>query len=145
MQRLLVTGLVWTGVATEEGVVMRRGAPVLVVGTAALFAACSLIPGRIAAGSYDCYYQWSISPSEAVTAEVSGSQISWSGISADYGPEPDDGALTGPAYTLTSTRPDGGFSLGAWAPAGVAWGTKPGSLECWPPGARPSPSPEDGS
>jgi hypothetical protein len=118
---------------------------VLVVGVAVLFAACSLIPGRIAAGSYDCSYEWSVSPPEAVLAEVSGSQISWSGISADYGPEPDDGALTGPRYAITSTRPDGGFSLVAWAPAGVAWGTTPVSIECWPPVALPSPSPEDGS
>jgi hypothetical protein len=110
-----------------------------------LVGACSLIPGRIAAGSYDCYYQWSVSPTEAVTVEVSGSQISWSGISADYGPEPVDGALTGPAYVITDTEPDGGFALRAWAPAGTAWGTGPGRLVCWPPGARPSPSPEGGS
>ncbi len=109
----------------------------LLAGAAVLFAACSIIPGQIAAGSYDCYYQASVSPIEAVTAEISGSQISWSGISADYGPEPDDGALTGPAYAITSTRPDGGFSLVAWAPDGTAWGTSPGRLECWPPGARP--------
>ena len=109
----------------------------LLAGAAVLFAACSIIPGRIAAGSYDCYYQVSINPTEAVTVEVAGSQISWSGRSADYGPEPDDGALTGPRYTIKSTRPDGGFSLGAWAPKGTAWGTSPGRLECWPPGARP--------
>lgn len=109
----------------------------LLAGAAVLFAACSIIPGQIAAGSYDCYHQWSVSPTEAVTAEVAGSQISWSGISVDYGPMPDAGALTGPRYAITSTQPEGGFSLVAWAPDGTAWGTSPGHLDCWPPGARP--------
>jgi hypothetical protein len=118
---------------------------VLLAGAAALFAACSLIPGQIAAGSYDCYSQWSVSPTEAVTAEVAGSQISFSGISADYGPMPDAGARTGPRYAITSTQLDGGFSLVAWAPDGTAWGTSPGRLVCWLPGARPSPSSANGS
>jgi hypothetical protein len=111
----------------------------VVVTAAVLVGACALIPGPIAAGNYDCYYQASVSPTEAVTAEVSGSQISFSGITADYGRMPDAGAWTGPRYAITSTQPDGGFSLVAWAPDGTAWGTSPGHLDCWPPGARPSP------
>jgi pectin methylesterase-like acyl-CoA thioesterase len=116
---------------------MRLGVPAMAVAPAILFGACSLLPGQIAAGSYDCRYQWSVSPTEAVTAEVAGSQISFGEITADYGPEPGKGALTGPRYVITGTEPDGSFSLVAWAPDGTAWGTSPGHLDCWPPGARP--------
>jgi hypothetical protein len=131
---LLVSVLVVTGAAAGCGAIVWSN-PILLL---ALPVSPFTGPGQLADGTYDCWFQWGVSPSEAVTAEISGDRISWTGRTYDYGPMPSEDPLFGPHFGIRETRPDGGFGLREIARKGIAYGAGLSKLECWPPGPRPS-------